>query len=1026
MKKQNLHFFLLVSILCCWLGSVDTNRIYAQNVLGSSGSLEFNSKQAVDYLIPDNANGKYLYLTLKGGAGGRVRAQTSGIWKAAGQGATVELVAKIGSGAKAIPPSSTIRFIVGEAGGDGKSGDADFDFGGGGGGTAVAFKGPNATDKWVLLAVAGGGSGATGDATARGNVGLPGGGISYTLPTATTGAGGKNTGNQQCINSSSPGGGAFSNGERVDYEQMLCKGSVYGGEAGWPGGPDQGEPTGGDGRFRGSWGFGGGGGNVSSGSSTGGGGGYTGGDNLMNDSEVAKAGTSFLHEEYAMGIYTNNGQTKSRYHGRIVYRIENTFDINFYAIKPVKNGDKCIQGEEGSTGNGANVQLGNCQAANFNSLWYFEDNYLKLGKVRNTCLSLKDHNAPNNSNIHLWNCESGNKNQIWFFDVMTQSIRSGQNFNKCLNLAAGSTADGTNIEIYDCATDSAPLNQQWSVESMLPALPAGTNQIFLLKDPTKCLNIQYANTADGTNIQLYQCHTSNNSQYFTFDGRSIKMQTTAGTGAEKCVNVSGGSEGNGTNINLTTCNDTDAQKWIYDGLAQAFRSNLNRNKCLSIKDADAHDGTNIHLWDCHVNDNQRFAIRPASQWIKPTKDDTKCLDADQANTANGTNIKLEDCQGNPAQRWVVDGSAIRLHKDQTKCLSLQDPDAANGSNVHLWDCKGVDHQLWFYDTQAQAIRSRSNYRKCLALDNAGTAGSNNLLVYDCPIDGSSVPQSWAVQRVPDQLPPGSNKRIRWSGGSNKCVDIAADSNDNGTNIQLYHCDTGNNSQYFTFHGRHIMKQSTVGRLAEKCLSVQDLVDDNGTNILLWDCKGKPNQGWIYDSFTQTLRSDLNWDKCLTIKEEDELDRANIYLWDCEDGNRYQRFEIRSGSQHIHLTADPTKCVDVNNANTDNGTNIKLDACQDDPAQQWSLQGSYIRLTKNVSKCLSVQDVQDTNGTNILLWDCKDKVNQRWTYDEGSHLFRSQINVKKCLSLKDSDAPIGTNIQLRDCDEGDVNQKFEVY
>ncbi|MFE0805626.1 ThuA domain-containing protein, partial [Streptomyces sp. NPDC058834] len=70
----------------------------------------------------------------------------------------------------------------------------------------------------------------------------------------------------------------------------------------------------------------------------------------------------------------------------------------------------------------------------------------------------------------------------------------------------------------------------------------------------KCLDVDNAGTADGTEVQVWTCN-----------GSAAQEWTVGGDGTlkalGKCLDVSGGGSADGTRIQLWTCNGTGAQKW---------------------------------------------------------------------------------------------------------------------------------------------------------------------------------------------------------------------------------------------------------------------------------------------------------------------------------------------------------------------------------------------------------------------------------------------------------------------------------
>ncbi|MFJ8857818.1 ricin-type beta-trefoil lectin domain protein [Streptomyces sp. NPDC102451] len=113
---------------------------------------------------------------------------------------------------------------------------------------------------------------------------------------------------------------------------------------------------------------------------------------------------------------------------------------------------------------------------------------------------------------------------------------------KCVDVAAGSAANGTAVQLYDCNGTGA---QQWTV--------GGDGTIRALG---KCLDVASGGTADGTQVQLWDCNGSAAQQWATPAARDIVNPQ-----ADKCLDVSGANTANGTRLQIATCTGVPAQKW---------------------------------------------------------------------------------------------------------------------------------------------------------------------------------------------------------------------------------------------------------------------------------------------------------------------------------------------------------------------------------------------------------------------------------------------------------------------------------
>ncbi|MGA5351585.1 lectin [Streptomyces thermodiastaticus] len=141
-------------------------------------------------------------------------------------------------------------------------------------------------------------------------------------------------------------------------------------------------------------------------------------------------------------------------------------------------------------------------------------------------------------------------------------------------------------------------------------------------------------------------------QQLVVDSVSVTTSNTAtGTAirglAGKCVDVAAADSANGTQVQLYDCNGTAAQQWTVgsDGTIRAL------GKCLDVKDNGTADGTPVQLWDCTGGPNQKWVVTDAHDIVNPQAD--KCLDVKDNDSANGTPLQIWSCSGNANQKWTV-------------------------------------------------------------------------------------------------------------------------------------------------------------------------------------------------------------------------------------------------------------------------------------------------------------------------------------------------------------------------------------
>jgi len=114
----------------------------------------------------------------------------------------------------------------------------------------------------------------------------------------------------------------------------------------------------------------------------------------------------------------------------------------------------------------------------------------------------------------------------------------------------------------------------------------------------KCVDVQAANPANGTPVQLYTC-----------DGGTAQRWTVGSDGTVralgKCLDVTSAGTANGTAVQLHDCNGTAAQQWTATGTRLV---NTGSGRCLDAVGKASTDGTRLQIWDCTGNSNQAWTL----------------------------------------------------------------------------------------------------------------------------------------------------------------------------------------------------------------------------------------------------------------------------------------------------------------------------------------------------------------------------------------------------------------------------------
>ncbi|GAA3119268.1 endo-1,4-beta-xylanase [Planomonospora alba] len=143
------------------------------------------------------------------------------------------------------------------------------------------------------------------------------------------------------------------------------------------------------------------------------------------------------------------------------------------------------------------------------------------------------------------------------------------------------------------ALNSAGPNPTSSPTTSPTQNPGGAGQIRGVASG-RCVDVPNATTTDGTQLQLWDCHTNSNQQWSYTSAQEIRVY------GDKCLDAAG--TGNGTKVQIYSCWGGDNQKWRLnsDGSIVGVQSGL----CLDA--AGTGNGAQLQLYSCWGGNNQKW------------------------------------------------------------------------------------------------------------------------------------------------------------------------------------------------------------------------------------------------------------------------------------------------------------------------------------------------------------------------------------------------------------------------------------
>ncbi|MDI6104652.1 RICIN domain-containing protein [Actinoplanes sp. NEAU-A12] len=117
-----------------------------------------------------------------------------------------------------------------------------------------------------------------------------------------------------------------------------------------------------------------------------------------------------------------------------------------------------------------------------------------------------------------------------------------------------------------------------------------------------------------------------------------------GEASGRCLDVGGGGSANGTQLQIWDCHSNANQQFTQNGATLQVMG-----KCLDVP-AGAAAGTRVQIWDCHGGANQQWNLN--SNGTISNAQSGLCLDVSGAGTANGTAVAVWNCHSGANQRWA--------------------------------------------------------------------------------------------------------------------------------------------------------------------------------------------------------------------------------------------------------------------------------------------------------------------------------------------------------------------------------------
>ncbi|WP_195368776.1 RICIN domain-containing protein [Coprococcus comes] len=573
------------------------------------------------------------------------------------------------------------------------------------------------------------------------------------------------------------------------------------------------------------------------------------------------------------------------------------FDNGEYTIRSVSNTSLTL------TENNGNIQLGS-YAGNSKQkfkLTYVSDGYYKIiesatGKALDICNGSSSNGA--NLQTYSWN---GTNAQLWkFINMGNGSYYIRSKLGTVIDVTNGSIQTGTNIQMYTLNYSNA---QKWTLKSTAvkaESIEEGTYTIQAAANTNYVLDIAGGSTSDGGNVQIY---SKNNTlaQNFVVTSVGNGYYKIACEGTGKVLDVSGGSSANGTNIQQYKWNGSAAQCWRFiDAGNGSYYIQSKLGTVLDIVSGAIYAGNNVQTYMLNETNAQKWKlsklnyadIAEGTYTIQTALSTNKVLDISGGSVDNSANVQIYDKNGTTAQNFVL--KKLADHEYQITCensgkaLDVAGGSASAGTNVWQYNKNNSNAQRWrFIDVGNGYYYIVSKLGTVLDVSGASTANGANVQTYTL---NKSNAQKWKLSEVKYATPEEGTYTISTALSTNKVLDIASGSTNDGANVQLYE-KNGTTAQKFVIKKVSDYEYQITCQKSGKALDVAGASANAGTNVWQYSKNNSEAQKWRF---------------------------------------------VDAGNGYYYIISNLGTALDVNAAGIANGTNVQAYTWNKSSAQKWKL------------------------------------------------------------------------------------------
>lgn len=579
-----------------------------------------------------------------------------------------------------------------------------------------------------------------------------------------------------------------------------------------------------------------------------------------------------------------------------------------YNISSAINSKISFDITDGSNNDGALIQLWENVGAMQQKfvLEYVDEGYYRIkSKLTDKYLTVENKNPGWGAKI-VQKSKQDDETQQWLFKKQGKGIYNiiSKVGNLNIDIPDWNCSNGIKLQLWgnnETATAQQFVLTKEVEEKAEKTVEDGNYRILSKLNTKQSFDIDYGSQNDGAKAQLW---TDVNALQQKFEIKHYKdgYYKIISRNSNKVLSAESNNIRFGTPIVQKKDNNLDSQLWIIKQTEAGVYTFISKSGNLALCAESGQDGAKLVLGDKKVSLNNTF-------------------------------ILINEEPEKYATTQIEDGY-YNIKLTSNKVVDVKGASQEENANIQIWD-RGAVQQQKFHIEKVE----NEKYYKISAVHSNKAIQVENSSIYI----GANVSQG-KYSNLENQhwyFIDCGNGYFNIVSKENSLYMSTVNVNQNAANIQMGYNNKTNNNK-FKFEKVNVVEAGPFE--IESKLSSNRVLDidrgsqDNGANVQIWQPQNTNQERFIFEPITNDVFKikNLNSGKVLTVEENGNVVQ---YEYMGKDNQQWQVIE-RGENYYSFKSKENGKCLDIDNASTANGTNVKVWDDNGNDAQKFKLVSGY--------------------------------------------------------------------------------------